>query len=93
GTGRPDPPAGGEPASGGLPGQAVHRPRHAAARPHPGRQPRPDPRNGEVRLRQGLQVLDLRHLVDPAGHHPRHGGPVPHHPTARPSRRAGQQAL
>ena len=29
---------------------------------------------------QGLQVLDLRHLVDPPGHHPRHRGSGPHHP-------------
>ena len=35
---------------------------------------------GEVRLHQGLQVLHLRHLVDPAGDHPRDGRPGPHHP-------------
>ena len=29
----------------------------------------PDPRGREVRLPQGLQVLDLRHLVDPPGGH------------------------
>ncbi len=81
-----------EPASGGVTGQALHRPRHAAAGPDPGRQPRADPRDGEVRLRQGLQVLHLRHLVDPSGDHPRHGRPEPHHPAARPPRRAGQQA-
>ena len=33
---------------------------------------------------QGLQVLDVRDLVDPSGHHPLHRRPVPHHPAARP---------
>ena len=89
---RPQPPAGGEPAAGGLAGQALHRPRDAAARPDPGGQPRPDPGGREVRLHQGLQVLHLRHLVDPAGHHPRHGRPGPHHPAAGAPGRAGQQA-
>ena len=41
-------------------------------------------RGGEVRLHQGLQVLHLRHLVDPPGHHPRHRRPGPHHPHPRP---------
>ena len=90
--GRPPAPAGGEPAPRGLAGQALHRSRHAAARPDPGGQPRPDPRDGEVRLRQGIQVLHLRDVVDPPGHHPRHGRPEPHHPAARPPGRAGQQA-
>ncbi len=29
---------------------------------------------------KGLQVLDVRDVVDPPGHHPRHGRPGPHHP-------------
>ncbi len=33
-------------------------------RPDPGGLARPDPRGGEVRLPQGLQVLDVRDLVD-----------------------------
>ena len=37
---RPQPPAGGQPAAGRLAGQALHRPRHAAAGPDPGGQPR-----------------------------------------------------
>ena len=37
---RPQSPAGREPAAGRLAGQALHRPRHAAARPDPGGQPR-----------------------------------------------------
>jgi RNA polymerase nonessential primary-like sigma factor len=47
---------------------------------------------GEVRLHQGLQVLDLRHVVDPTGDHPRHGRPGPHDPAAGAPRGAGQQA-
>ena len=42
-------------------------PRAAAARPDPGGHPRADPRRREVRLAQGLQVLHLRHVLDPAG--------------------------
>jgi hypothetical protein len=56
------------------------RPRAAPPRPDPGGQPRPDARRREVRLAQGLQVLDLRHVVDPPGHHPRHRQHRPHHP-------------
>ena len=40
-------------------------------RPDPGGQPGPDPGGREVRLPQGLQVLDVRHLVDPPGGDPR----------------------
>ena len=36
----PQPPAGGQPAPRGVAGQALHRARHAAARPDPGGQPR-----------------------------------------------------
>src|SRR5690349_23753645 len=38
-------------------------------------EPGPDPGRREVRLHQGLQVLHVRHLVDQAGHHPRHRRP------------------
>ena len=89
---RQEPPAGGQPAPGRLAGQALHRPRHGLPRPDPGRQPGPDPRGREVRLHQGLQVLHLRHLVDPAGHHPRDGRPGPHHPHPGAHGRGDQQA-
>ena len=89
---RQGPPAARQPAAGGVAGQALHRPRHAVPGPDPGGQPGPDPRGREVRLHQGLQVLDLRHLVDPAGDQPRDGRPVAHDPAARPPGRAGQQA-
>jgi len=46
----------------------------------------------EVRLHQGLQVLDVRDVVDPAGDQPRYGGPVPHDPAAGAPGRAGEQA-
>ena len=42
--------------------------------------------------RRGLQVLDLRHLVDPPGHHPGHRRPGPHHPHPRPHDRRAEQA-
>ncbi len=70
----------GQPAAGRVDRQALHRPRTGLPRPDPGGQPGPDPRGGEVRLHQGLQVLHLRHLVDPAGHHPGHRGPGPDDP-------------
>ena len=62
----------------------------ADARPDPGGQHRPDPRGREVRLHQGLQVLDVRHLVGPPGHHPRHRPAGPRRPAPRPRRRGAQ---
>jgi RNA polymerase primary sigma factor len=47
------------------PREALHRARHAVPGPDPGREPRSDPRRREVRLHQGLQVLDVRDVVDP----------------------------
>ena len=41
-------------------------------------------RGREVRLPQGVQVLDLRHLVDPPGHLARHRRQVAHHPHPDP---------
>ena len=69
-----------QPASGRLHRQALCGPRHAVPGPDPGGQPGPDQGGGKVRPHQGLQVLYLRHLVDPPGHHPRHCRPGPHHP-------------
>ena len=42
--------------------------------------------------RQGLQVLDLRHVVDPAGDHPRHRRPGAHDPHPGPHGRDDQPA-
>ena len=38
---------------------------------------------GLIKAVEGLQVLHLRNLVDPAGHHPRHRGSGPYHPDPR----------
>ena len=48
-----------------------------------------DPRGREVRLQDGLQALDVRDLVDPAGDHTCARRPGPDHPPARPRRRPG----
>ena len=74
----------GEPAPRRLDRQEVHRPRDVVPGPDPGGQHRPDPGGREVRLREGLQVLHLRHVVDPAGDHPRHRRPGPHDPHPGP---------
>ncbi|CAB4926160.1 unannotated protein [freshwater metagenome] len=89
---RQDPPARGQPPPGGLAGQALHRPRHGVPGPDPGGQPGPDPCGREVRLHQGLQVLDLRDVVDPPGDHPRDGRPGAHHPHPGAHGRGHQQA-
>src|SRR3989337_144453 len=48
----------------------VPGPGPSPARPDPGRQHRPDARRRAVRLAPRVQVLDVRHVVDPPGHHP-----------------------
>ncbi|EQD80755.1 hypothetical protein B1A_00558, partial [mine drainage metagenome] len=72
--------------------EALRRPRHAVPRPDPGGQPRPDQGRREVRLPQGLQVLDLCDLVDPAGDHPRDRGSGENHPHPGAHGRDDQQA-
>ena len=81
----------GQPAPGGQHRQGLPGPRPLVPRPHPGGQPRPHPGGREVRLPQGLQVLDLRHLVDPPGRHPGHRRQGPHHPDPGPHGREAQQ--
>src|SRR5919197_318513 len=56
---------GGEPPPRRLDCEEVPQSGPALPRPDPGGHDRPRPRRGEVRLPQGLQVLDLRHVVDP----------------------------
>ncbi len=72
----------GQPAAGDLGGQEAHPARGALPRRGPGGQPGVDPGRGEVRLRQGLQVLHLRGVVDPPGHRAGHRRAGPAHPAA-----------
>ena len=83
---------GGQPAAGGLDREEVHEPRPAVPRPDPGGEHRPDEGGRQVRVPARLQVLDLRHLVDPPGDHPRHRGPGAHDPHPGAHDRDHQQA-
>ena len=80
----------GQPAPGGVDRQEVHRARHELPGPHPGGQHRPHPGGREVRLREGLQVQHLRHVVDPPGDHARHRRPGAHDPHPGPHGRDHQ---
>ena len=60
-------------------------------RPDPGRLARPDPRGREVRLPQGLQVLDVRDVVDPPGRHARDRRQGAHDPHPRAHGREAEQ--
>src|SRR5262249_51356507 len=62
-----------EPPPGRLDREKLSEPGASLPRPDPGGHPRTGPRGGEVRLPQGVQVLHLRDLVDPAGDRPRPG--------------------
>jgi len=59
-TRTPRTPSRGQPATCGQHCQEVHRPGHVLPRSDPGRQHGTDPGRREVRLPQGVQVLDLR---------------------------------
>ena len=73
-----------QPAAGGLDRQEVPQPRPLVPRPHPGRQHRPHAGRGQVRVPPRLQVLDVRHVVDPAGHYAGHRRPGPDDPHPGP---------
>ena len=79
-------------APGHLHRQEIHQPRPLLPRPHPGRQHGPDEGGREIRVSPRLQVLDLRHLVDPPGHHPLDRRPGAHHPHPGAHDRNDQQA-
>ena len=81
----------GEPAPRGLDREGLPRPRALVPRPHPGGLARAHPRGREVRLPQGLQVLDLRDVVDPAGGDPRDRGQGAHDPDPRAHGREAEQ--
>jgi len=68
-------------------------PQPVAARPDPGGDHRPHPRGREVRLAEGLQVLDLRDLVDPPGGAARRREQGAHDPDPGAHRRAGTEDL
>ena len=82
-----------EPAARGLAREEVPGARAVAARPDPGGHPRADPRRREVRLAQGLQVLDLRDLLDPPGDPARARQPGSDDPPAGAHRPARAQDL
>ena len=71
--------------------EGVPRPRPLVPRPHPGGLARAHPRGREVRLPQGLQVLDVRDVVDPPGRHPRDRRQGAHDPDPRAHGREAQQ--
>ena len=77
-----------QPAPGDLERPQVPGPRSAAARPDSGGNPRTDPRRREVRLAQGLQVLHVRHVLDPPGDPTCAGQPRPDDPDTGPPRPA-----
>ena len=77
-----------QPAARRLDREELPQPGPAVPRPDPGRHARPDPRRREVRLAPRLQVLDLRHLVDPPGGRAGARRQGPDDPDARPHRRA-----
>ena len=81
-----------QPAPRGLDRQALPGSRPATRRPDPGGRDRPQPRGREVRLAARLQVLDLRHLVDPPGLPARGREPVDDDPHSRARARAPGQA-
>src|SRR2546426_11954333 len=72
--------------------EALPEPQPAPARPLPGGRDRAEPRGREVRLAARLQVLDLRHLVDPAGLPAGGVGAVRHDPDPDACPRAPREA-
>ena len=82
----------GQPAPRHLHRQEIHQPRPAVPGPDPGGQHRPDEGGRQVRVPPRLQVLYLRHLVDPAGDHPLDRRPGADHPHPGAHDRDDQQA-
>ena len=80
-----------QPAPRRLQRPPLSEPGPAALGPGPGGHARPDPRQREVRLAQGLPVLHLRHPVDPPGDPARTRELGSHHPPARARRPARAQ--
>ena len=80
-----------EPPARRLDREEVPGSRALAARPDPGGHHRADPRRREVRLAEGVQVLDLRHVVDQAGGAARRREQGAHDPDAGAHRRPRAQ--
>ena len=72
-------------------GMQFRRQRHAVFGSDPGGQSGSYKGGGQVRLHQGLQILHLCHVVDPAGDHPCDRRPGAHDPYSRPHGRNDQQ--
>ena len=81
-----------EPAPRRLDREALPRSRSAVRRPHPGGLHRPQPCGREVRLAEGIQVLDVRDLVDPTGVSARRVESVADDSCSRPRARAAHEA-
>ncbi len=69
---------------GGFHRQEIPQSRPEFPGPDPGRQHGPDAGRGQVRVPPRIQVLDLRHLVDPPGDHAGHRRPGADHSHPRP---------
>ena len=82
---------GGEPPPRRLDREALPQPGSPVPRPDPGGHDRARPGRREVRLPQGLQVLDLRHVVDQAGSRARARRQGADDPDAGARRREAQQ--
>ena len=74
-----------QPSTGRVDCEEVRRPvgKPLTARPDSGGEHRTVQGRREVRLPQGIQVLDVRDVVDSPGDYPRTRGPGPHHPHSR----------
>ena len=81
----------GQPAPRRLDRQEVPQPGPAVPRSDPGGDDRARARGREVRPPQGLQVLDLRDVVDPPGRRPRARRQGADDPDAGPRRREAEQ--
>ncbi|MCE7885780.1 MAG: hypothetical protein DYH08_18310 [Actinobacteria bacterium ATB1] len=77
----------GEPPAGRVDSETAFALRHTPPRSHPGRESGSDQGGREVRLPEGLQVLDVRELVDTPGHSPGDRRQGTNHPSAGARRR------
>ena len=81
-----------QPAPRRVDRQAIPRTWPVASRFDSGRQHRLDEGGRAISISPRIQVLDLWHVVDPPGHHPRGGRLRPHDPAAGSRDRVAQSA-